>query len=118
MSDSEVPKGFRLNLAEALRGDIEWLPFRTGIEIYRIHGDGSEGASSALLRYSPGARLPRHEHSGCEHIFVLSGSQYDELGRYPAGTLTVNEPGTKHSVASDEGCVALVIWDAPVRFDV
>ena len=118
MSVTDFPKRFHLDLAHALNGDINWLPFRAGIEIHRICGDGSAGASSALLRYAPGARLPCHEHDGYEHILVLSGSQFDEHGRYPTGTLTVSTPGSKHSVGSDEGCVVLAIWGAPVRFDV
>ncbi len=94
MSYFDLAQGLHLDLADALQGNINWHPFRTGIEIYRIHGDGTEGAASALLRYAPGARLPSHEHCGHEHILVLSGSQYDEQGRYPTGTLTVNAPGS------------------------
>ena len=44
---------------------------------------------------------------------VLDGSQTDDEGHYPAGTFT---PGTTHRVWSDEGCVALLIWERPVRF--
>jgi anti-sigma factor ChrR (cupin superfamily) len=48
---------------------------------------------------------------------VLDGSQRDERGTYPAGTLVANPPGTGHSVSSDEGCVILGFWQRPVVFD-
>jgi len=90
-----------------------WQPFRPGVEIYRLYGD-SEGPSAALLRYVPGAQVPHHDHTGYEHIFVLSGSQRDRHQTYPAGSLVINAPGTDHAVASDEGCLVLVIWERPV----
>ncbi|WP_199789342.1 cupin domain-containing protein [Sorangium cellulosum] len=95
---------------------VPWRRFREGVEIHRLYGDVSEGASAALLRYAPGASVPQHVHRGHEHILVLSGSQSDERGLHRAGTLVVNTPGTRHSVASAEGCIVLAIWEQPVVF--
>ena len=106
-----------LVLADLLAGgwrDLPFAPFRPGVEIHRLYGDGS-GPSAALLRYAPGGSVPLHEHQGFEHVLVLDGSQEDERGRYPAGTLAVNPPGSRHSVRSPEGCVALLVWERPVR---
>jgi anti-sigma factor ChrR (cupin superfamily) len=94
---------------------LGWEPFRDGVEIYPIYGDRGNGAAAALLRYQPGARVPRHEHSDWEHILVLHGSQADESGEYRAGTLVVNRPSSRHSIFSKEGCVVLAIWTGPVR---
>ena len=91
-----------------------WEPFRPGVDICRLYNDGREGAAAALLRYQPGASVPRHDHTGFEHIFVLSGSQTDENGEYQAGTLTINPPGTNHNVSSQAGCIVLAIWEKPV----
>ncbi|WP_008308313.1 cupin domain-containing protein [Leptolyngbya sp. PCC 6406] len=100
------------NLAE--RADtLPWQPFRPGVKMYRLYGD-SHGPSAALLRYEPGAQVPHHDHSGYEHIIVLSGSQQDQHQTYGAGTLVINEPGTDHAIASPEGCLVLVIWEKPV----
>lgn len=106
------------SLAGVARGhsDAAWEPFREGIEILPLHGVGGAGVSAALLRYQPGASAPEHRHAGFEHIYVLQGSQRDQRGVYPAGTLVVNPPGTTHWVASDEGCVVLIIWERPVEF--
>jgi anti-sigma factor ChrR (cupin superfamily) len=58
--------------------------------------------------------VPRHRHAGLETIVVLDGSQSDENGDYPAGTLVLNPAGTEHSVWSTRGCVVLIQWNLPV----
>ncbi len=74
------------------------------------------GPGAAFLRYAPGAQVPRHRHGGFEHIFVLSGAQQDERGRYPAGTFVLNSPDSEHEVSSPEGCLVLVVWADRVAF--
>lgn len=91
-----------------------WQPFRSGVEIYRLYGDGQVGPSAALLRYQPGAQIPLHHHTGYEHIIVLAGGQSDRHGTYPAGTVVINPPGSDHAVASEAGCIVLIIWEKPV----
>ena len=95
---------------------LDWAPFRDGIEIHRLFTDGDEGPAAALLRYAPGASVPRHEHTGDEFVIVLSGSQTDDGGVYSAGTVVRNPKGSDHAVHSEDGCVVLVLWTAPVRF--
>jgi anti-sigma factor ChrR (cupin superfamily) len=94
----------------------DFRPMREGVEIAELYKDERSGASAALLRYSPGARVPRHEHPGYEHILVLEGSQRDEHGEYTAGTFVVNPPGTSHSVESPSGCLVLIVWQQPIHF--
>jgi anti-sigma factor ChrR (cupin superfamily) len=94
---------------------FEWRPFREGVDIARFYGGEDDGPSAALLRYAPGAAVPVHVHHGAEHILVLVGSQRDEDGLYPAGTLVMHGPTTRHSVASDQGCIVLAIWSRPVQ---
>jgi anti-sigma factor ChrR (cupin superfamily) len=102
-----------LNIAE-VADQFPWQPFREGIEIHRLYGDGEAGAAAALLRYQPGAMVPGHAHEGFEHIFVLNGSQTDDNGEHLAGTLVINLPGSSHSVISDAGCIVLAIWEKPI----
>lgn len=94
---------------------VQWQPFRPGVEIARLYGGAPNEASAALLRYAPKAQVPRHIHHGYEHILVLSGSQRDDNGVYSAGTLVISEPGSSHAITSDEGCVVLAIWERPVE---
>jgi anti-sigma factor ChrR (cupin superfamily) len=93
-----------------------WEPFRAGVEISRIYGDGQSGPAAALLRYAPGAQIPAHEHTGFEHIVVLSGSQRDDRGTYGAGSCLIHANGTQHVVTSPDGCVVLALWYSPVTF--
>ena len=104
-------------LAQTARPDFTWTELRPGVDEHRLYGpaDGT-GSSASILRYRPGARVPRHAHTGHEHIYVLAGSQRDERGTYGVGTLVVNPPGTSHEVASDEGCTVLIVWERPVDF--
>jgi anti-sigma factor ChrR (cupin superfamily) len=95
---------------------IPWKPFREGVEIHRIYGDGINGPSAALLRYRDKSEIPLHEHPGFEHIIILSGSQEDAQGKFGPGTLIINPPGSRHRVVSEEGCIVLVIYEKPVRF--
>lgn len=92
---------------------LPWQSFRPGVEIYRLYGD-STGPSAALLRYQPGAQVPHHDHTGYEHILVLSGSQRDRHQTYDAGSLIINAPGSDHTVTSEKGCLVLIIWQKPV----
>ena len=97
--------------------ELPWVPFRPGISIVRIYDAGGAGSSAALLRYQPGTSLPEHRHAGFEHIYIVSGSQSDESGLFEAGDFFVSAPGTKHSIHSENGCVALAVWERSVKFE-
>lgn len=92
------------------------MPFHPGIQIQVLYQEKDSGPTAAMLRYEPGAAIPSHEHLGYEHILVLDGAQHDEHGTYPAGTFVVNRPHSVHRVASDGGCVVLIIWEKGIRF--
>ncbi|MBU2361134.1 MAG: cupin domain-containing protein [Alphaproteobacteria bacterium] len=92
---------------------MPFAPFRDGVEICHLWQGGPD---VALLRYAAGASVPRHRHTGLETILVLSGSQSDEAGTYPAGSLVFNPEGSEHSVWSVDGCTVLIQWERPVAF--
>ncbi len=97
-------------------GEFAWEPLGPGVELSRLYQDAAGNTKLALLRYAPGATVPEHLHTGMEYIQILAGAQQDERGVYHAGTLLVSFPGSRHGVASPEGCVALAVWEAPVYF--
>jgi anti-sigma factor ChrR (cupin superfamily) len=104
-----------INWADFLTGGWKHLDFeyfREGVEICRLITGEPE---LALLKYAPGAAVPKHLHQGLETILVLEGSQSDEFGTYGAGSLVANPQGTIHSVSSEEGCVVLIQWTRPVK---
>jgi anti-sigma factor ChrR (cupin superfamily) len=96
---------------------IPWQPFRDGVDIYRLYGDGASGPTAALIRFRVEGTVPMHEHQGYEHILVLSGSQRDQNSTATAGTLMINSPGTRHSIVSEAGCIVLAIYEKPVSFE-
>ncbi len=92
--------------------DLPFEPFRDGVDIHHIwRGE----PALAILRYAPGAKVPRHVHMGLETILVLDGVQCDETGAYPQGSLMINPEGSEHSVWSDTGCAVLIQWERPVK---
>lgn len=101
---------------------LPWQPFRSGVEIHMLYGNfpgkettsAPQAAAAALLKYEPGATVPTHEHTGYEHIMVLSGAQRDHQGQHAAGTLVINPPGSQHHIVSEDGCIVLIIWEKPV----
>jgi anti-sigma factor ChrR (cupin superfamily) len=95
---------------------LPWQPMRAGIEYFPIHGEPGKGPAAALLKYAPGALLPLHRHGGYEHIIILTEHQQDDSGKYEAGTIVVNKPGSQHRVMTPNGGIALVIWEKPVEF--
>lgn len=102
---------------DTLAASRVWEPFRPGIDISRVYGDGQTGSAAAFLCYQPGASVALHRHVGYEHVFILAGSQTDHNGVHGAGTLVINPPGSRHQVVSADGCLALVIWEQPVVFE-
>jgi anti-sigma factor ChrR (cupin superfamily) len=100
----------------AHQDQIPWQPYKKGVDIFRLYGDGITGPTAALVRYREHGEVPMHEHKGYEHILILTGSQRDETGISNAGTLVINPPGTRHKVHSDAGCIVLAIYEKPVEF--
>jgi anti-sigma factor ChrR (cupin superfamily) len=93
-----------------------WRPLREGVSFRSLFQDADSGYQVGLIRYEPGASVPRHRHAGEEHIYILSGSQQDERGVYSAGSYLYNPEGSEHSILSREGCLVLAHWLKPVQF--
>ncbi len=107
------PVSFSALLSDRWR-DLAFEPFRNGVSVYYLWRQ-TEGPVWAFLHYAPGARVPRHLHTGLETIIVLDGIQSDERGDYGPGSVVVNPPGTVHSVWSETGCTVFIQWEKPVE---
>jgi len=103
------------NIAE-WQTEIPWQPFQDGVDIHRLYGNGVTGPTAALIRFRAGGKISLHEHTGHEHVIVLTGSERDQNSSIRTGTLVINPPGTQHSVVSDAGCIVLAIYESPVNF--
>ena len=102
--------------ADQLIAQRQWEPLAEGVQISTIYADGEDGARAAFLNYAPGARVAAHHHAGYEHILILHGDQSDGLQTYTAGMLIIQVPGSQHEIVSSGGCLALGVWQRPVRF--
>jgi len=109
-----MPETTRNSLTSGGWKTLDFGPFRDGVTLHWIKPFDADQPGVALLKYEPGARVPRHRHEGLETILVLDGVQSDETGDYGEGSLIVNAIGTEHSVWSEAGCVVLIQWDRPV----
>ena len=84
-----------------------WDQRRPGVhwKVLREAGD----RKTVLVRYAPGAVIPRHRHLGDEQIFVIEGSVSDDTGTCKAGDYARRPPGCVHTVRSAEGALLLAI---------
>jgi anti-sigma factor ChrR (cupin superfamily) len=86
---------------------LAWTQPRPGVHWKTLWEDGDRRA--LLVRYEPGATIPRHRHLGDEQIFVLEGSVSDDTGTCRAGHYARRPPGCIHTVSSPEGALVLAI---------
>jgi anti-sigma factor ChrR (cupin superfamily) len=84
-----------------------WHERRPGVLWKVLWEEGDHKA--VLMRYAPGAVIPRHRHVGDEQIFVLEGSVSDDTGTCTAGNYARRPPGCVHSVRSEDGALVLAI---------
>ena len=88
-------------------GERAWHERRPGVHWKVLWEEGDRKA--VLMRYDPGATIPRHRHFGDEQIFVLEGSVSDDTGTCARGGYARRPPGCVHSVSSGEGALVLAI---------
>jgi anti-sigma factor ChrR (cupin superfamily) len=84
-----------------------WQERRPGVFWNVLWEEGDRKA--VLVRYAPGAVIPRHRHLGDEQIFVLEGSVSDDTGTCTAGNYARRPPGCVHTVRSEQGALVLAI---------
>ncbi|HEV8643770.1 MAG TPA: cupin domain-containing protein [Methylomirabilota bacterium] len=87
--------------------DRPWQERRSGVHWRVLWEEGDRKA--VLMRYAPGATIPRHRHLGDEQIFVLEGSVTDDTGTCTSGNYARRPPGCIHSVSSRDGALVLAI---------
>jgi anti-sigma factor ChrR (cupin superfamily) len=62
-----------------------------------------------LVRFDPGAQLPRHRHIGDELIFVIEGSNADESGEVLTGNMNYRPNGCTHTVTTKNGAIIFAL---------
>lgn len=84
-----------------------WQERRPGVHWKVLHEEGDR--RTVLVRYDPGAVIPRHRHLGDEQIFVIEGSVADDTGTCKAGDYARRPPGCVHTVHSPGGALVLAV---------
>lgn len=94
---------------------VPWVERRPGV-FWKTLWEDAEGRHKAILmRYEPGAVVPRHRHLGDEQIYVLEGSVADDAGVCTAGNYTRRPPGCVHTVTSPAGALVIAITSGPTE---
>lgn len=97
--------------------DLPWRPTPfPGVDIKILMQDETTGLLTALTRFAPGARLPRHEHVDLEQSYVLEGSLVDDEGTATAGNYVWRPAGSIHDAHAPDGALVLSFFLRPNRF--
>ncbi|MBV8393315.1 MAG: cupin domain-containing protein [Alphaproteobacteria bacterium] len=100
--------------------EIDKLPWTAtrfpGVESKTLMENKETGLATLLMRWAPGARLPKHEHVEIEQTYVISGSFSDHMGTCKAGDYVWRRGGSVHEAWSDEGCLMIGIFLKPNKF--
>jgi anti-sigma factor ChrR (cupin superfamily) len=89
--------------------EIAWVEAMPGVRQKPIWHDKETKRRVALVRFEPGAQLPRHKHVGDELIFVIEGSNADESGEVLTGNLNYRPNGCTHSVTTKNGATIFAL---------
>ena len=101
---------------------MEWQTTRfPGCEAKTLLFDRTTGLMTALMRFTPGAVLPDHEHVNIEQSYVLEGSLVDKDGPVAgmtaaAGEFIWREPGSRHAAWCPDGALILAMVQVPNKF--
>ena len=87
--------------------DRAWVERRPGVLWKVLWQEGERQA--VLMRYQPGATIPRHRYLGDEQIWVLEGTVTDDTGTCTSGNYARKPPGCEHTVQSRDGALVLAI---------
>jgi len=89
--------------------DIAWANAMEGVRQKPIWHDKATKRRAVLVRFEPGAKLPRHRHVGDELIFVIEGSNADESGEVMTGDMNFRPNGCEHTVTTKNGATVFAL---------
>ena len=100
-----------------IRTPQDWLPLAlpgaegTSFKIFKA--DEKKQRVVILVKFEPGAKMPRHIHHCTAVAYTLAGTwSYDE-GDFAVGDVAYEGIGNDHTPWSDEGAELFIVFDSP-----
>jgi len=91
--------------------ELPWRDTIPGVRQKLIWEDKATKRRAILALFEPGAKLPRHRHTGEELLYMVEGSHADESGEVATGNMSIRPNGCTHSVNSRNGAISLAfLW--------
>jgi hypothetical protein len=91
----------------------EWFDFRPNVKKLILAG-AAETEHIAILWYTVAdGGVALHYHSKTESVYVIDGTQTDDKGSYPTGTVYFNPPGSGHAIRDSSGFFLLAYASPP-----
>ena len=93
--------------------EYEWFDFRPNVKKLILAG-AAETEHIAILWYTVAdGGVALHYHSKTESVYVIDGTQTDDKGSYPTGTVYFNPPGSGHAIRDSSGFFLLAYASPP-----
>jgi anti-sigma factor ChrR (cupin superfamily) len=91
--------------------EVPWRDAVPGVRQKVVWEDKAANRRAVLALFEPGAKLPRHRHTGEELLYIVEGSHADETGEVATGNMSIRPNGCTHSVNSRNGAISLAfLW--------
>jgi quercetin dioxygenase-like cupin family protein len=117
LAEVVLPRGV-VALVRGAKMNWQATPF-DGVSIARLYEDPDRGDLTSLVRMTPGARYPSHNHAGLEHCYVLEGDLVFEDHTLTAGDYSAGSPHKDHTSATTKaGCLLFIVHDRRDRVHV
>ncbi len=105
-----------IRIHRAAEAEWERTPF-PGVLQRVLSYDRVTGSRVTMVKISPGAHYPAHEHASDEHCYVIEGDLQFEDHALQAGDYEIAGKESRHSaITSRNGCTALIIHNRRDRF--
>ncbi|MGB3199825.1 MAG: cupin domain-containing protein [Nodosilinea sp.] len=102
-----------LNDLTANPSRYDFFTFRPNLEKLILSGAADTEHISILWYTIPDGSVGLHYHSMTESVYVIDGTQTDDKGVYPTGSLYFNPPGSGHAVSDSTGFFILAYASPP-----
>lgn len=91
----------------------QFFTFRPNLEKLILSGTAESKHISILWYTIPNGSVGLHYHSMTESVYVVKGTQTDDKGVYPTGSLYFNPPGSGHKITNSTGFFILAYASPP-----